>query len=94
MSKNTFSSIHVTIRPARIVDLPGIMEIEREEFGDGIGADAMAAEKVMADRIRRCNNKYRTWFWVASAEKKNCWVHDRPANQYHLGDLYLVGTSN
>ncbi len=69
----------LTVRPAKDEDVPGIMRVERETFGD-IGEDAMAAEAVMRERVGLCNRQRHSWFWVA---EKNGEV---------VGDLILQPT--
>lgn len=55
------------VRPAALIDIPGIMTVEQETFGE-IGEDAMAAEEIMQKRISLCNGASHRWFWVAVAD--------------------------
>ncbi len=59
------------IRLAVSSDLPAIMEIEQESFGE-VGAEAMASEKIMFDRIALCNGVRPGWFWVAEVGTAVC----------------------
>ncbi len=58
----------ITIRSAMFNDLDGIMDVERETFGE-VGDGAMASRELMADRIQLLNAN-STWFWVAEHEGK------------------------
>ena len=54
------------IRPALPDDLPGIMAIEAESFGDG---EMSASEALMRARIEKCNSTAPHFFWVAEHQE-------------------------
>jgi len=60
----------VRVRPAISADLNDIVEVEKESWGEGVGAEAMASPETIASRIALCNSSYPGWFWVAEAYGK------------------------
>lgn len=52
------------VRMAEPGDLPGIMKIERQTFGE-VDASAMASSELMAERMSLLNASPSGWFWVA-----------------------------
>lgn len=55
------------IRLAEPDDLPAIMKIEQQTFGE-VGASAMASAELMLERISMLNAAPPGWFWVAVDE--------------------------
>ncbi len=53
-------------------DLPAIMKIEKESFGKHVGAEGMALEDIMRQRIQICNSVSPGWFWVAETDESLC----------------------
>ncbi|HUX35713.1 MAG TPA: hypothetical protein VMV71_01620 [Candidatus Paceibacterota bacterium] len=52
------------VRPATPADLKGIVEVEKESWGEGVGAGTMASPEILLERIILCNNFHPGWFWV------------------------------
>jgi hypothetical protein len=54
----------VRVRPAQLADVSGIMEVEKESWGEQVGSEGMALESIMRERVRICNEGTPPWFWV------------------------------
>ncbi len=60
------------VRLATVQDIPDIMQIEQESFGEDVGVESMATEALMRDRLTRCNAVAPGWFWVAVSDGVVC----------------------
>ncbi len=58
----------IEVRPAILSDLDGIMEVERESFGEEVSNEAMASSDMMIHRISLLNQHSMKWFWVGVYE--------------------------
>jgi hypothetical protein len=58
----------IEVRPAVLSDIDGIMEVEKESFGEEVSKEAMASPDMMRHRITLLNQYPEKWFWVGIYE--------------------------